>query len=351
MLSRLSFNSLTRAFSHHNHAPYHKPPVKVAVTGGSGQIAYSLLFRIASGGFLGPDQPIDLAIYDLPQMQQSLRGVVMELHDAAFPTLNSLIATDVYGSVFDNVDYVFLVGAKPRGPGMERSDLLKQNGEIFVEVGKALDKHAKKTAKIITVGNPANTNCLIAMANAPSLPKENFTAMTRLDHNRALWQLAAKTDSRVTDVKNLAIWGNHSSTMYPDITSTKIKGKAAKDLVDHKWVVEEFIPVVQQRGAAIIAARKLSSAASAGSAALDHMRDWVQGTHGEWVSMAVPSDLYKGEYGVPEGLIFSYPVTCAHGVYDLVRGLKFDKFGEEKVKVTADELLSEKKAVEHLLKP
>lgn len=349
MLSRFTLNSLTRTFTHHNPTA-HKTPVKVAVTGGSGNIAYALLFRIASGAFLGPEQPIDLAIYDMPVMQQSLKGVVMELNDCAFPTLNSLVATDLYSGVFDNVDYVFLVGAKPRGPGMERSDLLKQNGEIFVEVGKALDKHAKKTAKIITVGNPANTNCLIAMANAPSIPKGNFTAMTRLDHNRAVWQLAAKTDSRVTDVKNFAVWGNHSSTMYPDINHAKVKGKNAKDLVDDKWVVEEFIPIVQQRGAAIIAARRFSSAASAASASLDHMRDWALGSHSEWVSMAVPSDLYKGEYGVPEGLIFSYPVICANGAYELVKGLKLDKFGEEKLKVTTDELLSEKKAVEHLLK-
>lgn len=325
-----------------------KPPVTVAVTGGSGQIAYSLLFRIASGGLFGPDQPVNLRIHDLPQMQGPLRGVVMELHDGAFPLVNDIVATDVDQSIYQDVDYVFLVGAKPRGPGMERGDLLKQNGEIFVGVGKALDKYAKKTAKVLVVGNPANTNCLIAQSNAPSIPKENFTAMTRLDHNRALWQLAAKTNSRVTDVSQLAIWGNHSSTMYPDLSNATVKGQKASELVDDNWLKQEFIPVVQQRGAAIIQARKLSSAASAANAALDHVRDWVQGSD-EWVSMAVPSELYNNEYNVPPGVIFSYPVTTKDGKYELVRGLQLDAYAQEKLKVTTDELFEERNAVKDML--
>lgn len=327
-----------------------KPPVRVAVTGGSGQIAYSLLFRIASGSFLGPDQPIILQIHDLPMMQGILRGVVMELDDCAFPLLKGIVATDVMSTVMTDADYVFLVGAKPRGPGMERSDLLKQNGEIFVKVGETLNYHAHKNVKVIVVGNPVNTNCLIAMHYAKGINKENFTAMTRLDHNRAVAQLAIKTNSQPTDIKRLAVWGNHSSTMYPDIMNTTIKGTIATSLVTTPWMVDEFIPTVQNRGAAIIAARKLSSAASAANAAIDHMRDWQMGSNGDWVSMAVPSDLFPGAYGVPTGLIFSYPVICENGKYNLVRDLPMDAFSFEKMKKTIDELLKERVAVESLLK-
>jgi malate dehydrogenase len=324
--------------------------VRVAVTGGSGQIAYSLLFRIASGSFLGPDQPVILQIHDLFQAQSALRGVVMELDDGAFPLLKGVIATDVMSTVTQDADYAFLVGAKPRGPGMERSDLLKQNGEIFVKVGEALNTNARKDVKVLVVGNPVNTNCLIAMHYAKGLKKENFTAMTRLDHNRALAQLAIKTNSQVTDIKRMAIWGNHSSTMYPDITNTTVKEQAATNLVQRPWVVDEFIPVVQNRGAAIIAARKLSSAASAASAAVDHMRDWALGSNGEWVSMAVPSDLYNGAYGVPNGIVFSYPMVCANGRYELVKNLDLDAFSKDKMKKTIDELLKERQAVESLLR-
>lgn len=327
-----------------------KAPVRVAVTGGSGQIAYSLLFRIASGSFLGPDQPVILQVHDLTPMQAALRGVMMELDDCAFPLLKGVIATDVMTTATQDADYAFLVGAKPRGPGMERGDLLKQNGEIFVKVGEALNTNARKSVKVLVVGNPVNTNCLIAMNYAKGLKKENFTAMTRLDHNRAIAQLAIKTNSQSTDIKRMAIWGNHSSTMYPDITNTTVRQQAATSLVQRPWVVDEFIPVVQNRGAAIIAARKLSSAASAASAAVDHMRDWALGSNGEWVSMAVPSDLYNGAYGVPNGLVFSYPVVCSGGNYELVPNLDMDAFSREKLKKTIDELLKERQAVEGLLK-
>lgn len=327
-----------------------KAPVRVAVTGGSGQIAYSLLFRIASGSFLGPDQPVILQIHDLFPMQAALRGVVMELDDCAFPLLKGIVATDVLSTVTQDADYAFLVGAKPRGPGMERSDLLKQNGEIFVKVGEALNTNARKSVKVLVVGNPVNTNCLIAMHHAKGLKKENFTAMTRLDHNRAIAQLAIKTNAQSTDIKRMAIWGNHSTTMYPDISNATVRTQAATALVQRPWVVDEFIPVVQNRGAAIIAARKLSSAASAASSAVDHMRDWALGSNGEWVSMAVPSELYNGAYGVPNGIVFSYPVVCSGGRYELVRNLNLDAFSQDKLKRTIDELVKERQAVEGLLK-
>ena len=337
--------ALSRRFSHHM-----KEPVRVVVTGGSGQIAYSLLFRIASGSLFGQYQPVILQIYDMPVMQQALKGVVMELQDGAFPLLQGVIASDNAETVYSGADYAFLVGAKPRGPGMERADLLKQNGEIFVNVGQNINKYSKKTIKVLAVGNPVNTNCLIAMRNAPTIPKENFTAMTRLDHNRALCQLAEHLKAKVTDIGNLALWGNHSPTMYPDLNNVTLHGKPANDKIDSAWIEKEFIPVVQQRGTAIINARKASSAASAASAAVDHVRDWVFGSDGKWVSMAVPSDLYDGEYGVPKGIIFSYPVVCEHGVYHLVKGLKLDESSKNKLKVTAEELLKEKEAVAHLLK-
>jgi malate dehydrogenase len=339
------FRALARTFTHHM-----KEPVRVVVTGGSGQISYSLLFRIASGSLFGDHQPVILQIFDMPQMQGALRGVVMELMDGAFPLLHGIVASDVPSTVYADADYAFFVGAKPRGPGMERADLLKQNGEIFVQVGEALDKYAKKSVKVLVVGNPANTNCLIAQSNAPSIPKENFTAMTRLDHNRAVWQLASHLNVKVTDIGHLAVWGNHSPTMYPDVSHTTSQGQPLTGKLDSAWLTKEFIPEVQQRGTAIINARKASSAASAASAAVDHMRDWALGSNGRWVSMAVPSDLYNGEYGIPKGVIFSYPMVCTHGVYHLVRGLKIDEFSREKLKVTSEELLKEREAIVHLLK-
>ncbi len=284
MFTNLSFRGarkfMTRAFS--------SDVKKVTVTGGAGQISYSLLFRIASGAFLGPNQKVKLQILDLPFMQDSLRGVEMELHDCAFPLLDEVEYTDSFATAFKDTDYAFLVGSKPRGPGMERGDLLKDNGKIFVDVGQAMNDNASRDCKTIVVGNPANTNCLICSHYAPDIDSRNFTAMTRLDHNRALAQIALKTDNAVTDVKNMAIWGNHSPTMFPDVKNTSVAGAVARDLIDTTWEKETFIPVVQKRGAAIIEARKLSSAASAASAALDHMRDWALGSD-EWVSMAVNS--------------------------------------------------------------
>jgi len=321
----------------------------VTVTGGAGQIAYSLLLRIASGAFLGPDQRIRLKILDLPFMKDSLRGVQMELHDCAFPTVEEVIVTDNYTTAFKDADYCFLVGSKPRGPGMERGDLLKDNGKIFIGVGQAINDNASRDCKTIVVGNPANTNCLICAHYARDIPRKNFTAMTRLDHNRAVAQLALKTNKNVNDIKKVAIWGNHSPTMFPDIKNTTIGGKVAREVVDSKWETEYFIPTVQKRGAAIIEARKLSSAASAGSAALDHMKDWVLGTSKNWVSMGVSSD--GNTYGVPEGLIFSFPVTINKGEWKIVDGLDVsDKFSQEKIKKTADELIAERKFVEDLLR-
>lgn len=285
---------------------------------------------------------------DLPQAQDALKGVQAELHDCAFPLLDDIVITSDQSVAFKDVDYAFLIGAKPRGPGMERADLLKDNGKIFVDTGKAMNDHAKRDCKSIVVGNPANTNALILAHNCPGIPRENFTAMTRLDHNRALTQLALKTKSAVQDIKQMAIWGNHSPTMYPDIRNTLVNGKKALDLVDLKWVNEEFTPRVQKRGAEIIALRKLSSAASAGNAAIDHMRDWVLGSK-EWQSIAFYSD--GKTYGVPEGLMFSIPCTTANGKYEIVKGLKLDDADSQaKIKKTTEELLSERKEVEHLLK-
>jgi malate dehydrogenase len=280
-------------------------------------------------------------------METNLGGVKMELDDCAFPTLHSVVCTSSLDVAFKDVDYSFLVGAKPRGPGMERGDLLKDNGKIFVDVGKAMDNNSSRDMKTIVVGNPANTNCMIASHYAKGIANENFTAMTRLDHNRALAQLAQKTGTQTTDVSKMAIWGNHSPTMYADIRNTTVGGKAATGLVDQSWIADKFIPTVQQRGAAIIAARKLSSAASAASAAVDHMRDWVDGSS-EWVSMGVPSE--GNSYGVPDGIIFSFPCTTSNGKWKIVDGLKIDdEFSAEKIKVTTQELLAERKAVEHLL--
>lgn len=292
-----------------------KRPVRVAVTGAAGNISYALLFRIASGAMLGPDQPIILQLLEIKPAMNALKGVVMELEDCAFPTLHSVIATDNARKAFKDVDYALLVGAKPRGPGMERKDLLMGNAQIFSAQGKALNAVAKKSVKVVVVGNPANTNALIAMSNAPRIPNKQFTAMTRLDHNRALSQLAGKLKCQTTDIKRMTIWGNHSATQYPDISDCKVKNRNADKLVTKSWYRSKFIPTVQQRGAAIIKARGASSAASAGSAAVDHMRTWALGTpKGDWVSMAIPSD---GSYGIKKGIIYSFPVTCEKGKYKL----------------------------------
>jgi malate dehydrogenase len=326
-----------------------KAPVIVAVTGAAGQISYSLLFRIAAGEMLGRDQPVILHLLDLPQAQDALRGVAMELNDCAFPLLSGVVTTANQSEACKEIDSALLVGAKPRGPGMERADLLKDNGKIFIETGKALDGNAKRTCKILVVGNPANTNAMIAAHYAKNIPKENFTAMTRLDHNRALHQLAQKTNSNpIYDIEKLCIWGNHSPTMFPDLTNTTVNGKRALDLVDNEWVNKSFIPVVQQRGAEIIKARKLSSAASAANAAIEHVRDWVLGTNGKWTSMGVVSD--GNTYGVPAGLNFSFPVVCEGGKWKVIPGLNISsEESQRRIKATTDELIAEKKAVESML--
>jgi len=319
----------------------------VAITGGSGNISYSLAFRVANGDLLGRDQPVIINLVDIPDMEAKLQGVKMELDDCAFPLLVKTNTTSKLADGFKDIDVALLVGSKPRTKGMERGDLLKQNGKIFVEQGKALSDHAKRSVKVLVVGNPANTNCLIAMKNAPSLKPENFNAMTRLDHNRAVAQLAEKTGKTVHDIAKLAIWGNHSSTMYADLSHTTVDGKNAIDLIGKEWYEKTYIPLVAQRGAAIINTRGASSAASAGNAALDHVRDWILGTE-NWVSMAVPTD---GKlYGIPKDLIFSFPCTTSNGEYKVVTGLSIDKFSEGRIKVTTDELIAERNEVEHLLK-
>jgi malate dehydrogenase len=324
-----------------------RAPVRVAITGAAGQIGYQLSFRIASGQMLGPDQPVILQLLEIAPALDALKGVAMELEDCAFPTLAGVIATDQADEAFKDIDYALLVGAKPRGPGMERADLLMGNAKIFSAQGKALNDNAKKDAKILVVGNPANTNALIAQQNAPDLNPANFTAMTRLDHNRAMAQLANNTGKHTTDVKGVIIWGNHSATQYPDIDHCTIGGKPASDVADAAWLKKEFIPVVQQRGAAIIKARGLSSAASAASAAIDHIHDWALGTPaGEWVSMAVPSD---GSYGIEPGVIYSYPVTCKNGKYEIVQGLAISDFSRGLMDATEKELREERAAVEELL--
>ena len=325
-----------------------KNPVRVTITGAAGNIGYALAFRIAAGDMLGPDQPVILQLLEITPALGALQGVVMELNDCAFPLLAGVVATDDASVAFKDTDYALLVGARPRGPGMERKDLLTANGAIFGPQGKALNDHASRDVKVLVVGNPANTNALIAQAAAPDLNPRNFTAMTRLDHNRALSQLAEKTGSHTTDVAKMTIWGNHSSTQYPDISHATVKGKAAKGLVDDTWYKDTFIPVVQQRGAAIIKARGASSAASAASAAIDHMRTWALGTQGDdWVSMAVPAD---GSYGIAPGIIYSYPCRCKNGDYEIVQGLEVDAFSREKMDATAAELREERAAIEHLLK-
>ncbi|MCB1635883.1 MAG: malate dehydrogenase [Xanthomonadales bacterium] len=322
-----------------------KAPVRVAVTGAAGQIGYALLFRIASGNMLGPDQPVILHLLEITPALPALDGVIMELNDCAFPTLAGTVATDDPNVAFKDVDYALLVGARPRGKDMERKDLLEANAAIFSVQGKALNAHAKRDVKVLVVGNPANTNALIAQQNAPDLDPRCFTAMMRLDHNRALSQLAAKTGKHSTDVSKMIIWGNHSATQYPDVHHCDVEGQAATSLVDMEWVSNDFIPVVQQRGAAIIKARGASSAASAASAAIDHMRDWALGTDGAWVTMGVPAD---GSYGIEPGVIYGYPCTCANGRYEIVQGLAINDYSRERMNATEKELREERAAVEHL---
>lgn len=323
-----------------------KQPVRVVVTGAAGQIGYSLIFRIAAGDMLGPDQPVILQLLEITPALGALAGVVMELNDCAFPTLAGVVPTDDPAVAFKDADYALLVGAMPRKQGMERKDLLTANSAIFSVQGKALNEHAKPTVKVLVVGNPANTNALIAQQNAPNIDPRNFTAMTRLDHNRALSQLAEKLGCHTTDIHKMTIWGNHSATQYPDIHHATVKGAAASALVDMDWVKDPFIPVVQQRGAAIIKARGASSAASAASAAIDHIRDWALGTpEGNWVSMGVPSD---GSYGVAPGVIYSYPCVCRNGDYSIVQGLAINEFSQARMDATEKELREERAAVEQL---
>lgn len=324
-----------------------KTPVDIVVTGAAGQISYSLLFRLAAGELLGPEQPIILHLLEITPALDALKGVVMELNDCAYPLLRKIVTTDDPRLAFDNVDYAFLIGARPRGPGMERKDLLLCNAEIFSAQGKVLNEVAHRNVKVLVTGNPANTNALIAMNNAPDLDPGCFSAMTRLDHNRSIAQVAEKTGVTCRDVKNVAVWGNHSSTQYPDLHNTKVKGQDALSLVGRDWFINDFIPTVQQRGAAIIKARGQSSAASAANAALDHMRSWIFGTEeGDWVSMGIPSD---GSYGIEKGLIYSYPVTITDGKVSIVQGLEINDFCKEKMRVTEDELKEERDAIKHLL--
>ena len=325
-----------------------KQPLRVAVTGAAGNISYAMLFRIASGEMLGKDQPVILQLLEIAPALDALKGVVMELEDCAFPLLADIVQTDDATVAFKDVDYALLVGARPRGPGMERKDLLEANAAIFSAQGKALNDVASRDVKVLVVGNPANTNALIAQRNAPDLDPRNFTAMTRLDHNRAIAQLAGKTDSTVNDVKKMIIWGNHSSTQYPDLTAATVNGKPALDLVDRDWYENTYIPEVQQRGAAIIKARGASSAASAANAAIAHMRTWALGSdENDWVSMGVYSN---GEYGIAEGLIYSFPVTCKNGDWSIVDGVDVSSdFSKEKMAATEQELSEERDAVAHLL--
>jgi malate dehydrogenase len=326
-----------------------KAPMRVAVTGAAGQIGYSLLFRIANGDLLGKDQPVILQLLEIPdeKAQKALAGVMMELEDCAFPLLAGMSAHSDPMTAFKDIDVALLVGARPRGPGMERKDLLSANAQIFTAQGKALNAVAKKTVKVLVVGNPANTNAYIAMKSAPDIPAKNFTAMLRLDHNRALSQLANKLNKPVADIEKLVVWGNHSPTMYPDYRFANVDGKSVKDSInDPAWNKDTFIPTVGKRGAAIIEARGLSSAASAANAAIDHMHDWVLGTNGKWVTMGIPS---KGEYGIPAEVIYGFPVVCENGEYKMVEGLEIDEFSRERMNHTLNELLEEQAGVKHLL--
>lgn len=326
-----------------------KKPVRVAVTGAAGQIGYALLFRIASGEMLGKDQPVILQLLEIPdeKAQKALKGVMMELEDCAFPLLAGMEAHSDPMTAFKDTDYALLVGARPRGPGMERKDLLSANAQIFTAQGKALNAVASRNVRVLVVGNPANTNAYIAMKSAPDLPRKNFTAMLRLDHNRALSQVAAKTGTQVKDIEKMAVWGNHSPTMYADYRFASVGGKAVKDLInDQVWNKDVFLPTVGKRGAAIIEARGLSSAASAANAAIDHMRDWALGTNGKWVTMGIPSN---GEYGIPKDVMFGFPVTTEGGEYKIVEGLSIDEFSQERINLTLKELQEEQDGVKHLL--
>ena len=324
-----------------------KTPVRVAITGAAGQISYSLIFRVAAGDMLGKDQPVILQLLEIPPAMDALKGVVMEINDCAFPLVAGIIATDDPNVAFKDADFGLLVGSRPRGPGMERSDLLKANGAIFTVQGKALNDNASRDVKILVVGNPANTNCLIAMKNAPDLNPRNFTAMMRLDHNRSLSQIAEKTGSHSTKVEKMVVWGNHSATQFPDIAYATVDGAPVKDKVENDWYVNDFIPTVQQRGAAIIKARGASSAASAASAAIDHMRSWALGSDGDWVSMGVPS--MGNSYGIDEELIYSRPITCENGDWQEITGLEISDFQSNMMKATEKELLEEKAAIADLL--
>lgn len=324
-----------------------KKPVRVTVTGAAGQISYSLLFRVASGEMLGKDQPVILQMLEITPALKALNGVAMELDDCAFPLLAGMVQTDDPNVAFKDTDYALLVGARPRGPGMERKDLLEANAAIFSVQGKAINDNASRDVKVLVVGNPANTNSLIAQRNAKDINPRQFTAMTRLDHNRALTQLAQKTGTSINDIRKVTIWGNHSSTQYPDISKALVAGKGAEGLVDQAWYRETYIPTVQQRGAAIIQARGASSAASAANAAINHMRDWALGTpEGDWTSMGVYSD---GSYGIQEGLIYSFPCVCKNGDWEIVQGLDISDFSREKMQATEKELAEERDAVKHLL--
>ena len=327
-----------------------KQAVRVAVTGAAGQIGYSLLFRIASGEMLGKDQPVILQLLEVPfeKPQAALKGVMMELEDCAFPLLEGMIGTDNPDVAFKDADYCLLVGSRPRGPGMERAELLQENAKIFTVQGKSINDHASRDVKVLVVGNPANTNAYIAMKSAPDLNPGQFTAMLRLDHNRALSQVAAKTGKAVKDIKNLTVWGNHSPTMYADYRFATANGESLKDKInDDAWNKDVFLPTVGKRGAAIIEARGLSSAASAANAAIDHMRDWALGTNGEWVTMGIPSD---GSYGIPEGVMFGFPVTCENGEYKIVQGLEIDEFSRERINFTLNELEEERAAIADMIK-
>ncbi len=324
-----------------------KSPVRVTITGAAGQIGYQLAFRIASGQMLGKDQPVTLQLLEIPPALNALHGVVMELNDCAFDTMAGIVATDDPNVAFKDADYALLVGARPRGPGMERKDLLEANAAIFSVQGKAINDHASRDIRVLVVGNPANTNALITQCNAPDIDPRNITAMTRLDHNRAIAQLAAKTGTHVSDVHRMIIWGNHSATQYPDVHHTSVAGKPATDLVDQSWLAEEFIPIVQQRGAAIIQARGASSAASAASAAIDHMHDWALGTpKDDWVSMGIPAD---GSYGIEPGIVYSHPVRCSGGNYEIVQDLAINDFSRDRMTATEAELREERAAIENLL--
>jgi len=324
-----------------------KPAVNVAITGAAGQIGYALAFRVASGQMLGADTPVNLHLLEVTPALPQLAGVVMELNDCAFPTLNRIVATDDAKVAFKDCQAALLVGARPRGPGMERKDLLMANAQIFSAQGKAMNEVADRNIRVLVVGNPANTNAYIAMKSAPDLPRKNFTAMLRLDHNRAASQIAAKTGKPVADIEKLTVWGNHSPTMYADYRFATIKGESvAKMINDQEWNANVFLPTVGKRGAAIIEARGLSSAASAANAAIDHMRDWALGTNGKWVTMGIPSD---GQYGIPKDIMFGFPVTCENGEYKLVEGLEIDAFSQERITKTLDELKGEQDGVKHLL--